>query len=154
MILFGIVKYLHLLLISLWVGGQLFLPLVILPALKKSSDRENIIIKAGIQFRKVGYYVLTLIVISGLGMYYIKMGSFSNLWQTTYGKTVTLKIVLFIVMWAANNYHEKFMLNQIEKSDFLYHKIKKKAKISGYVTFLLSLTLMWIGVMLANGIFL
>tara|TARA_Y100000589_G_scaffold331027_1_gene382760 strand:+ start:83806 stop:84267 length:462 start_codon:yes stop_codon:yes gene_type:complete len=150
---FALFKYLHLLLISLWVGGQLFLPLVILPVLKNSSDRENIIIKAGIRFRKVGHVVLAMIIITGLAMYYVKMGSFSTLFQTAYGKTVLTKLILFVLMWLANNYHEKYMLNAIEKDDFSYKNIKLRAKISGYVTFLLSLILVWFGVMLSTGMF-
>ncbi len=152
MIGFAVVKFIHLLLISIWVGGQFFLPLVVLPALKNSPNREHIIIQAGIQFRKVGFFVLTLILLTGLAMFYLRTGSFSALTQTGYGHLFLSKLVLFLVMWLANYYHEKYMLNEIGKPGFSYKNIRLTAKISGYLTFLLSLFLVFIGIMLSAGI--
>jgi putative copper export protein len=153
MIAFAITKYLHLLLISLWVGGQLFLPLVILPALKNTADKENIIIKAGLQFRHVGRIVLILIIVTGISMYYFKMGTFSTMLQSEYGKKIIIKLAVFTVMWLINYYHEKFMLQAIKKDDFSYNDIKGKARMSGYITFVLSLVLVWFGVELSTGLF-
>jgi uncharacterized membrane protein len=45
--------FLHIALASFWIGGMLFLPLVILPEIKQHPDRIAILYKTGLKFKAI-----------------------------------------------------------------------------------------------------
>ena len=45
-----ITLFLHILAASFWIGGMLFLPLVLLPGIKDKPDRVELLYKTGIKF--------------------------------------------------------------------------------------------------------
>ena len=43
--------WLHVIGVSFWIGGMLFLPLVLLPGIKNHPDRSNLLMATGLKFR-------------------------------------------------------------------------------------------------------
>ncbi|GIV28316.1 MAG: hypothetical protein KatS3mg027_2130 [Bacteroidia bacterium] len=144
--------YIHVITAIIWIGGQLFLPLVLIPALKKiecdNPIKRSIVIETGIVFSKVGKWLMLIFVLTGIGNFYFKFHSFQiEIFQSRYGELLLLKVTLFLIMLAINFYHEikvglrmKEYLNNEE-----YERIRKIASITGRITLLLSLIIAFIG---------
>jgi len=148
----------HIICAAIWIGGQLFLPLVLIPALKKRvshpSVRKSIIIETGIVFSKVGRWLLVLFIITGIGNYYFKFHSwnFEIISSTEYGKWLLIKLLLFLIMAGINFYHEQriglFMTSNM--SDEAYNMLRIKAILTGRITLILSLIIAFIGLYLTK----
>lgn len=149
--------YLHIITAIIWIGGQLFLPLILIPALKKikaeNHFKRKIIIETGIVFSKVGKWLMWIFVLTGIGNFYFKFHSFQiEIFQSHYGKMLITKVVLFLIMLAINFYHEKKV--GLKMKEYLineqYERLGKIASITGRVTLLLSLIIAFIGLYLTK----
>jgi uncharacterized membrane protein len=64
------VRFIHLLAVVTWVGGMLFIALVLVPITRRLEDaalRTRLVQDSGRRFRTVGWIALGLIVATGLG---------------------------------------------------------------------------------------
>jgi uncharacterized membrane protein len=63
-------RFLHVLAVATWVGGMLFIALVLVPVTRGLGDpalRTRLVQEAGRRFRTVGWIALALLVATGLG---------------------------------------------------------------------------------------
>lgn len=70
-------RALHVLAAVTWIGGMLFVALVLVPVLRRLDDpplRARLVHAVGVRFRAVGWIALGVLVATGLG----------NLWQRPY----------------------------------------------------------------------
>ena len=102
--------WLHIIGAAFWIGGMLFLPLVLLPGIKDHPDRKNLLMTTGLKFRFFGYIVLAIMLITGLLNIYFRGIRFS--WQffteSRYGELVSLKVLLFVLMILVSLFHDLF----------------------------------------------
>jgi copper resistance protein D len=139
--------------VSFWIGGMLFLPMVLLPAIKDHPDRRNLLMTTGLKFRFAGYIVLTLLLITGILNMYLRGIDLS--WKflviSRYGKLVITKLFLFLLIIAVSLLHDvqarKNLLSEKEKMRF-----KTIAKWSGRILLIISLAMAFIGVVLSRGV--
>ena len=144
--------WLHIIGVSFWIGGMLFLPVVLLPAIKDHPDRRNLLIATGLKFRFAGYIVLTLLLITGIFNMYLRGIDLS--WKflviSRYGKLVITKLFLFLLIIAVSLVHDvqarKKLLTDEEKIRF-----KVLARWSGRILLIISLMMAYIGVVLSRG---
>jgi putative copper export protein len=150
--LYHISVWLHIIGVSFWIGGMLFLPMVLLPAIKDHPDRRNLLMTTGLKFRFAGYIVLSLLLVTGILNMYLRGidVSWKFLVISRYGKLVITKIVLFLLILAVSLVHDvqarKRLLSEEEKMRF-----KVIARWSGRILLLISLTMAFIGVVLSRG---
>lgn len=145
--------WLHVIGVSFWIGGMLFLPMVLLPAIKDHPDRRNLLMTIGLKFRFAGYIVLTLLLITGILNMYLRGIDLS--WKflviSRYGKLVITKLFLFLLIIAVSLLHDvqarKNLLSEKEKMRF-----KTIAKWSGRILLIISLAMAFIGVVLSRGV--
>ena len=106
--IYHISVWLHIIGGAFWIGGLLFLPLVLLPGIKEHPDRKRLLIAIGLKFRFYGYIVLGIIFITGLLSIYFKGVSFSwlSFTESRYGALVSLKIILFVTMIIISLFHD------------------------------------------------
>jgi len=72
-----LVRWIHLLAAMLWIGGMLFVALVLVPATRRLEDpalRTRLIRETGMRFRTVGWIALAVMLATGL----------LNLWFRSY----------------------------------------------------------------------
>lgn len=144
--------WLHIIGVSFWIGGMLFLPLVLLPGIKDHPDRSNLLLVTGIKFRFYGYIVLSLLLVTGVANVYLRGIDLS--WKflviSRYGKLVITKLILFLSIIAVSAVHDiqarKRLLNEKEKRRF-----KVIARWSGRILLIISLAMAYIGVVLSRG---
>ena len=144
--------WLHIIGVSFWIGGMLFLPMVLLPSIKDHPDRRNLLMATGLKFRFAGYIVLALLLVTGILNIYLRGIDLS--WKflvvSRYGKLVILKLILFFLMLTVSFVHDvqarKRLLSDEEKARF-----KVIARWSGRILLLISLAMAFIGVVLSRG---
>src|SRR5215218_9801588 len=145
--------WLHIIGVSFWIGGMLFLPMVLLPAIKDHPDRRNLLMSTGLKFRFAGYVVLTLLLITGiLNMYLRRIDlSWKFLVISRYGKLVIAKLFLFFLMIMLSLVHDvqarKRLLSEEEKIKF-----RIIARWTGRILLIISLAMAFIGVVLSRGV--
>ena len=151
--LYPISVWLHIIGVSFWIGGMLFLPMVLLPAIKDHPDRRNLLMSTGLKFRFAGYIVLTLLLITGILNMYLRGIDLS--WKflviSRYGKLVIAKLFLFFLMIMLSLVHDvqarKRLLSEEEKIKF-----RIIARWTGRILLIISLAMAFIGVVLSRGV--
>lgn len=147
--------FLHLTVAAFWIGGMLFLPLVLLPGLKNHPDRIALLYKTGLQFRFYGWLAMALLVITGLLNLAFRGLPFTWAFflDSEYGTLLQYKLTLFLIMLLISGLHDFFFgrkaLEEMQQGD--NRRLKMFARWSGRLNLLLSLAIAFIGVVLSRG---
>jgi putative copper export protein len=138
-----------------WVGGMLFLPLVLLPSIKDNPQRREILIKSGLKFRYYGWIALLGLFLTGISNMHFKGLSFSttSLFHTELGKMLLWKLIIFFLMVIFLLIHDvyigrKFMQENTSNNE----RLRKVAGYTGRINLILSLLLVLLGVFISRGI--
>jgi uncharacterized membrane protein len=121
-----VVRWLHLLAMAFFVGGQMMLAAVVVPVGRRSTDRESLRAIA----RRFGYGTLVaLLVLSATGA----------------------AMAFHLALWSDGSFQVKLALVVIVGGLLVWHIRRSDLHILEGVIFLLSLAIVWIGLYLANG---
>ena len=144
--------WLHIIGVSFWIGGMLFLPLVLLPGIKNHPDRTNLLMATGLKFRFYGYIVLSLLLVTGILNIYLRGIDLS--WKflviSRYGKLVITKLILFLSILAVSLVHDVQARKRLQSAEEK-RKFKIIARWSGRILLIVSLAMAFIGVVLSRG---
>jgi putative copper resistance protein D len=145
--------WLHIVAGAFWIGGMLFLPLVLLPGIKDHPDRKNLLMVTGLKFRFYGYIMLSVLMITGLLNIYFRgiPFSFKFFTENRWGSLASLKIVLFISMVMISLFHDQFVGRNVIEQMGNDKQSKIIARWSGRILLLISLLMAYIGVLLSRG---
>ena len=147
--------YFHILFAAFWVGGMLFLPLVLLPSIKNNPDRIQLLYTTGIKFRFYGWIALIGLIFTGIYNVIARGFSFSFefLNHNEYGKLLAIKLILFCAMLIISGLHDFYIgTKTIEKLQQNHNNnIKKLARWTGRINLLLALIITLLGVALSRG---
>jgi len=147
--------WLHIVGGAFWIGGMLFLPLVLLPSIKSNPERSKLLMATGLKFRFYGYIMLGVLFVTGLLNMYFKGIQFSWIFfnETHYGRLVIIKILLFFSLLFISFSHDllagKKVLGKIQNQNSA--KLKLIARWTGRILLLISLIMAYIGVLLSRG---
>lgn len=147
--------FLHILFAAFWIGGMLFLPLVILPGIKQHPDKIAILYKTGITFRFYGWIALIALLATGLLNMYLRGMPFTWTFftESSYGILVSYKILLFTGILLVSGIHDFFFgkkaLEEMQTTD--NSRLRQLARVTGRINLLLSLAMAFIGVILSRG---
>jgi copper resistance protein D len=101
-----------------WIGGQLFLVLVVLPVLRQElaeADRVRIVARAGRRFAVISSVALAVLVVTG-PLNAIDHGiSWSILRDTTWGHVLVAKVVLVFLMLVLTAVHGAYFGRRLEQ---------------------------------------
>lgn len=110
--MYQVVVWVHVVAACIWVGGILFFALVLVPALRRGPGlRGNELVQAvGRRFRVVGWWSVVVLVLTGIANVLYRVPSSqlwaAEFWQSTWGRTLALKLVLVGVMLAVSVAHD------------------------------------------------
>jgi putative copper resistance protein D len=147
--------FVHIVFAAFWIGGMLFLPLVILPGIRQHPDRIAILYKTGLTFRFYGWIALTALVATGLLNMYLRGMPFTWAFftQSDYGILVSYKLLIFLGILLVSGVHDFFLgrkaLEEMQNSD--NSQLKLLARWSGRINLLLALAMAFLGVVLSRG---
>jgi uncharacterized membrane protein len=121
-----LLRWLHLLAMAFFVGGQMMLAFVVVPVGRRSENRESLRVIA----RRFGYG--TLLALGVLVMTGTAMAFHLHLWSNG---VFDVKLTLVVIIGAL----------------LIWHIRRPELHIPEAIVFVLSLAVVWIGLYLANG---
>ena len=157
----------HFLAAMVWVGGMLFLALVVVPAARTlpPAERSALFQLVGPRFRTVGWACIALLLLTGgvnvayRGVTWDKLYT-PDLWASEFGRVLALKLGVIVVMLALSLYHDF----DLGPASVRAHQaagarpsaealaLRKRASRLGRITTLLALIVVALGVMLVRGV--
>lgn len=105
---------LHILAAMIWVGGMVFLGVVLVPILRDPSLRPqavHLVQRTGRRFRNLGWFCLLVLVLTGivnLGRWGVNWDRFSSsaLWRSPWGHLLAVKLSLVAAAMALSLLHD------------------------------------------------
>lgn len=159
----ALIMWAHLIAASIWVGGSIFIGIVLAPLLKTISDsiegRLSIMIRVGRKFNKIGVPSLIILIITGI---YNSIGFIqqpSLILTTNYGIILLVKILLVIILIITFAVHVRLIRTEVERKieskqlsgEFL-QKLRSKIIMLGRLTVILSLAILLMAALLHSGV--
>jgi putative copper export protein len=153
----------HLIAASIWVGGSIFIGIVLAPLLKTISDsmegRLSIMIRVGRKFNKIGIPSLIALIVTGIynsASFIIKP---ELIFSTNYGIILLIKIMLVVILIVTFAVHVRLIRSEVERkieskqlSGELLQNLRSKIIMLGRLTVILSLAILLMAALLHSGI--
>ena len=154
--------WVHLVAASIWVGGSIFLGIVLAPMLKSITgtleDRIALMIKIGRRFNKIALPSFVILIITGIYNSRVFLQEPSLLFETNYGIILLFKIILVIATLITYIIHIRILNAETEKTlsggyaETIYvQSIRSKIIYLGRITVILSVAILLLAAMLDNG---
>jgi len=163
-VLYLLSVWVHILAATAWIGGMLFLVLVVVPWLRKGgrTDAAVFLRETGERFRNVGWVCFGLLLVTGtfnLWVRGVRLGDFARAeWlQSPFGKTVLAKLGGFVLVLMVSAVHDFVVGPRATKAiaadarSAQAHLERRRASVLGRVNVVLALILLAAGVMLVRG---
>ncbi len=135
----ALIMWAHLIAASIWVGGSIFIGIVLAPLLKTISDsiegRLSIMIRVGRKFNKIGVPSLIVLIVTGI---YNSTGFIvkpSLILSTNYGIVLFIKIILVIILIITFAIHVRLIRSEVERkieSKQTFWRIFTKTTLKNY----------------------
>jgi uncharacterized membrane protein len=161
---FVVSMWIHLLAAITWIGGLLFITMVIVPTLRMPELRANALVllrTTGRKFQRIAYASLVTLVATGSTNLLLKAGSWSGvaaLLPSTYGHLLMAKVTLVLVVIALALYHD-FVVGpaatramEADPRGAAAMSLRKRASWIGRINTLLSLAIMTLALLLVRGV--
>jgi putative copper resistance protein D len=150
--------WLHILSAIIWIGGALFLSLVLVPVMKHLPDaglRLSLIRNSGVRFRAVSWICFLVFVVTGLvalawrGITLSRLAT-TDFWTGSFGRTLGEKLALVLVILVLSALHD-FVLGPRAAAYPGLPRLRSQAIWIARVNLLLGLLAAALGVMLVRG---
>ncbi|HXG06923.1 MAG TPA: CopD family protein [Nitrososphaera sp.] len=159
----SLVTWVHLVCASIWVGGSLFIGVVLVPVLKSHTksleEMVALMIKVGRQFNKITVPAFGILIASGI---YNSRGFIwkpDALLDTTYGGILFVKVIFVLATIATYIIHIRLLNADMERKimsgqgcNLYVRSVRKKIIILGEVTVILSIIILLLASLLDGGI--
>ena len=159
-------NYLHIIAMSTWVGGMLYIVLIEVPVLRKNLDPADFSAQMtllGKRFQTVGWILLLILFATGLSNIMLE-DSISELMKTpVYTLSIIIKLVLFTLMVLNTALHtfylgpnmsrlsERMKSSRSEEISVELNNLRKRSIFSSAFSLILSLVIVYFG-MLASKV--
>jgi copper resistance protein D len=157
----SLIMWLHLTCASIWVGGSVFLGIVLSPMLKTITktveERVALMIKIGRQFNKIAMPSFGILIITGI---YNSRSFFeepSLFLDTKYGIILLIKIILVVTTISTYAVHVKILNTEAERKievgnagNVYVQSIRSKIISLGRITVILSILILLFAALLRN----
>ena len=153
----------HLVSASIWVGGSIFIGIVLAPLLKTISEsveeRVTIMIRVGRKFNKIAIPSLVILIATGLYNSSNILSKPEFLLSTNYGIILVIKIILVISLLVMFAIHVRIIRTEIEKKieskemlPEIVQKLRSKIIFLGRIMVFVSIAILLMAALLHSGI--
>jgi len=115
----AIISWIHLISASIWVGGSIFIGIVLVPVLKTMTtsmeERLQIMIKVGRRFNKIAVPSLIILIITGVYSSNQLLSKPELLLSSSYGNLLIIKIILVIALIIVFAVHVRIIRKDVEE---------------------------------------
>lgn len=162
-ILDALLMWAHLVSASIWVGGSIFIGIVLAPLLKTFSEsveeRVAIMIRVGRKFNKIAIPSLAILIATGLYNSSNILSKPEFLFSTNYGIILVIKIILVISLLVMFAIHVRIIRTEIEKKieskemlPEIVQKLRSKIISLGRIMVIVSVAILLMAALLHSGI--
>ncbi len=148
---------------SIWVGGSIFIGVVLAPLLKTISEsieeRVAIMIRVGRKFNKIAIPSLAILIVTGIYNSSNLLSRPQFLLSTNYGIILVIKIILVISLIIMFVIHVRIIRSEIEKKieskqmlPEVIQKIRSKIISLGRIMVFVSVAILLMAALLHSGI--
>jgi len=159
----ALITWVHLISASIWVGGSLFIGVVLAPLLKTMAEsveeRLMIMIRVGRKFNKIAVPSLGILIATGLYNSQYILNKPETIFSTNYGIILTIKIMLVIALIVTFAIHIRMIRFDVEKkieakamSQESIQKLRSKIISLGRIIVFISIAVLLMAAMLDAGI--
>ncbi|MCA9529505.1 MAG: CopD family protein [Myxococcales bacterium] len=156
--------WLHILAAITWIGGMLFLVLVVVPWMRQGHRIEAgaFLRETGVRFRNVGWTCFGILLVTGTFNLWVRGVRLENFtspeWlSSSFGQTVVLKLAFFVAVLVVSSVHD-FVVGPratvaIERGPGSPEAmaLRRRASMLGRLNLLFALVLVALGVMIVRG---
>lgn len=158
----GLVTWVHLICASIWVGGSIFIGIVLVPVLKSYTKTVEelvaLMVKIGRRFNKMTIPAFAILIATGL---YSSRGFFGDpvaLVESSYGMILLIKIALVIATVGTYIVHVRMLNAELEKKimsgyggSVYVQSIRSKIIHLGRIIVVLSVIILLLAALLDSG---
>ena len=159
----GLVTWVHLICASIWVGGSIFIGLILVPVLKSHTntleEMVGLMVKVGRRFNKVTIPAFAALIATGVYNSRGFLGDPGALLDTTYGILLLAKIILVVGTIATYIVHVKLLNADMERKimsgkggNIYVQSVRTKIVILGEIIVILSVAILLLAALLDSGI--
>lgn len=159
----GLITWIHLISSAVWVGGSLFIAIVLAPLLKTMTtsieERLQIMIRVGRRFNKIAIPALAILIATGIYNSHQMLTRPDFLISTSYGILLVIKMILVAALLASFAIHVRIIRKEVERKimekqldEPQVARLRKKIIIVGEVTVVLSVAVLFFAALLDAGL--
>ena len=159
----ALLTWIHLVAASIWVGGAIFLGVVLSPALRSAMPdveaRMRLIILVGRRFNKIAVPSLVVLMATGLYNSHVLLANYQVLGSTSYGVYLMIKIVLVVFLVAVYGMHVRMIRKDVEERIAAgemppgeLRSLRRRVIILGEVTVVLSVAILFFAALMDAGV--
>jgi len=159
----ALLMWAHLVSASIWVGGSIFIGIVLAPLLKTISEsveeRVTIMIRVGRKFNKIAIPSLAILIATGLYSSSNILSRPQFLFSTNYGIILVIKIILVIFLLVMFAIHVRMIRSEIERKigskemlPEIVQKLRSKIISLGRIMVFVSVAILFMAALLQAGI--
>lgn len=159
----SLVTWVHLICSSIWVGGSIFIGVVLVPVLKSNTktleELVALMVKVGRRFNKITVPAFGILIATGIYNSRGFIGYPSALLDTTYGTLLLIKISLVIATVVTYIVHVRLLNADMERKimsgqggNIYVQSVRTKIIILGEIIVVLSIAILLLAAMLDGGI--
>ncbi len=159
----GLVTWIHLLCSSIWVGGSIFIGIVLVPVLKSYTKSVEelvaLMVKIGRRFNKITVPAFAILIATGVFNSRAFLGDPGALLETTYGALLLTKIVLVIGTVGTYVIHVRILNAEMEQKltsgyggSVYVQSVRSKIINLGRIIVVLSVAILLLAALLDSGL--
>ena len=159
----ALLMWAHLVSASIWVGGSIFIGIVLAPLLKTISEsveeRVAIMIRVGRKFNKIAIPSLAILIVTGIYNSSNILSRPQFLLSTNYGIILAIKIILVISLLVIFIIHVRMIRSEIEKKLEskqmlleIVNRLRSKIILLGRIMVFVSVAILLMAALLRSGI--
>jgi len=158
----AVITWVHLVSAAVWVGGGLFLGVVLAPVLKRTSmplhERIGLMVRVGRRFNRIAVPSLIVLIATGLYSAHGILGRPDLLLGSSYGSFLVVKMGLVAAVIAAFVVHVRVVGGRVderiasgEMSEGDVRRLRRRIIILGEVVTVLSVAILFMAALLDSG---
>jgi putative copper export protein len=159
----SLVTWVHLICASIWVGGSIFIGVVLVPVLKSHTktleELVALMIKVGRRFNKITVPAFGILIATGVYNSRGFLGDPGALLDTTYGMILLIKIILVVATVGTYVVHIRLLNADMERKimsgqggNIYVQSVRTKIIILGEIIVVLSIIILLLAALLDGGI--
>ncbi len=159
----ALLMWAHLVSAAIWVGGSIFIGIVLAPLLKTISEsveeRVTIMIRVGRKFNKIAIPSLIILIATGLYSSSNILSRPQFLFSTNYGIILVIKIILVISLLVMFAIHVRMIRSEIEQKigskemlPEIVQNLRSKIITLGRIMVFVSVAILLMAALLHSGI--